>query len=378
MGKESTLQVAVIGAGLAGSSCARALADAGLSVHVFDKSRGVGGRLATRRLQWVGQQGRGHSLEIDHGAVGFEAQSLAFQAFSERLVESGVVARWSPKLAPEGLPSAAEQAPMYLPVPNSPALCRHLLKGLDLTLACTVDSLHRTASGWLVQAGGAVHPASFDAVVLALPPAQSAALLGAHRADWARHASVVPMAPCWTLMGVADEPEPASNPALEWQAARPASGPLAWVIRNESRPGRISVPGQSHWVAHARAAWSRQHLEQSAAWVQAEMQEALEQCLGQSLRWQHVQMQRWRYALPQPNRSVPTANSWWDGDLGLGLCGDFLGGAGAEGAWLSAQSLSAALIGKLGRLAEHPVSRVVRPGAEPVPGTGSVHAAQSV
>ena len=46
-------RVAVIGAGMAGATCARLLADAGLDVTLFDKSRGVGGRMSTRRAEWV-------------------------------------------------------------------------------------------------------------------------------------------------------------------------------------------------------------------------------------------------------------------------------------------------------------------------------------
>jgi predicted NAD/FAD-dependent oxidoreductase len=153
------------------------------------------------------------------------------------------------------------------------------------------------------------------------------------------------MLPGWTLMGVADE----LAQAPDWDAARPATGPLAWVIRHESRPGRAAVAGQSHWVAHARPAWSRQHLEQPAVWVQDELQSALEHCLGQPLRWQHAQVHRWRYALPQPSTSLPTGANWWDAELGLGVCGDFLGGVGAEGAWLSAQALGAAVVTQLGR-----------------------------
>ena len=46
-------RVGIVGAGVAGAACARALADAGCAVQVFDKSRGVGGRMATRRASWV-------------------------------------------------------------------------------------------------------------------------------------------------------------------------------------------------------------------------------------------------------------------------------------------------------------------------------------
>ena len=44
------VEIAIVGAGIAGLSCARKLQQAGHEVIIVDKSRGLGGRLATRRL----------------------------------------------------------------------------------------------------------------------------------------------------------------------------------------------------------------------------------------------------------------------------------------------------------------------------------------
>jgi renalase len=257
-------------------------------------------------------------------------------------LQAGWLAEWTPTLAPDALREGGSR--LYVPAPDMPSLCRRLLEGAAATWSFNVDGLHKAALGWQVQAGGERHPLHFDAVVLALPPAQAAPLLSSHRSDWARHASVVTMQPCWTLMGIADAPEP----ALGWDLAQPPTGPLAWVLRNDARPGRALVPGQAHWVVHARAGWSRRHLEQPAAWIQQQMQAALAECLGQPVDWHHCTVHRWRYAFPQAQaqaqKIAPAESCWWDAGLGLGVCGDFLGDSGVEGAWLSVQSLSAALL----------------------------------
>lgn len=342
-------QIAVIGAGVAGAACASVLLRAGHAVHVFDKSRGPGGRLATRRFEWVDRLGNACTTRLDHGAVGISARSEAFRAFVEEALHAGWLAEWTPKLAPGGLANEVGDR-LLLPTPDMPSLCRRLLDGAATTWGLAIDNLHKSPRGWQLGAGGERHPAHFDAVVLALPPAQAAPLLSPHRLDWARHASVVTMQPCWTLMGVADTTNDAPAAAPGWDLARPAEGPLAWVLRNDARPGRAHVAGQAHWVVHARAGWSRRHLEQPAAWVQQQMQAALAECLGQPVDWLHCQVHRWRYALPQAPSGVPAESCWWDAAQGLGVCGDFLGGAGGAGgagveaAWLSAQSLSAALL----------------------------------
>lgn len=331
--------VAVVGAGIAGAAVARVLALAGHSVHVFDKARAPGGRLATRRVEWVDRQGHAATARLDHGALGFTACNPGFQTFVNLAQRAGWLAEWRPRLAPGSLPLEGG-ATLYVPAADMPALCRQLLDGVPVSLSFTVDGLHRGPLGWQMQAGGVRHASTFDAVVLALPPAQAAPLLNPHRLDWARHASTALMQPCWTLMGIADDPEPASA----WDLARPPSGPLAWVLRNDSRPGRAAAPGLAHWVAHARTGWSRRHLEQPASWVLRQMQAALAERLGRPVDWQHCTVHRWRYALPQAHGTAPAATCWWDAAHGLGVCGDFLGGCDVEGAWLSAQALSAALL----------------------------------
>lgn len=338
-------RVAVIGAGIAGASCANALMLAGHSVHVFDKSRGPGGRMATRRLEWIDRHGEARATAIDHGAVGISASSVAFRGFVAQASRAGALVDWTPKMSAGSLPVECGDR-LYVPVPGMPALCRFLLDGAQTTWSLAIDRLRKDPLGWQVESDGERHPEQFDTVLLALPPAQAAPLLGPHRIDWARHASVVPMQPCWTLMGIADHPQAAALPALNWDLARPPTGPLSCVLRSDGRPGRTRVNAEVHWVAHARPGFSRRHLEQPASWVQRQMQAALADWLGRAIEWQHCSVHRWRYALPpqQARSPAPSGACWWDAAQRLGACGDFLGNAGVEGAWLSGQALSRAVL----------------------------------
>ena len=343
MASSKVQQVAVIGAGIAGASCAQALVQAGHAVHLFDKSRGPGGRLATRRVEWLDRLGQRCTTQLDHGAVAITARSALFQAFVDDRLHAGDLAEWTPVLAPGSVPAEPAER-HYLAIPDMPALCRRLLVGVAATWLFAVDGLHKGPLGWQVQSGGKRRSQPFDAMLLALPPAQAAALLCPHRPDWARHASIAPMQPCWTLMGIADSTQDTLASAPGWDLARPVTGPLGWVFRNDARPGRARVAGQAHWVVHARPGWSRRHLERPAAWVQQQLQAALVDTLGRPVDWHHCTVHRWRYAQPAAQRLVTTDASWWDAAQGLGVCSDFLGGAGVEGAWLSAQSLAAAML----------------------------------
>lgn len=292
--------------------------------------------MATRRVAWTDPSGRARLTRFDHGAPGFAATSPAFHRFAEQARADGLLQLWQPSVAAAGFAFDAG-AVHYLPVPDMPALCRDLLADSQTCWGRTVEALRRDAEGWRVQVLGADLPQAFDAVVLALPPAQAAPLLMPHRRDWAQRASLALMQPCWTLMAVTDAL--ADEPA--WSVARPATGPLAWIVRNDCRAGRESAPGEAHWVLHARPAWSRQHLEETAPWVQAQLQAALTEWLGQPLAWRLALVHRWRYANAHVPGTQPAAQCWWDAERAIGACGDFLGGGGGvEGAWLSAHALA--------------------------------------
>ncbi|MDT7836066.1 NAD(P)/FAD-dependent oxidoreductase [Aquabacterium sp. OR-4] len=335
--------IAVIGAGLAGASLAAALARAGHAVQVFDKARGPGGRLATRRAMWADARGVIHTTALDHGAPGIGARTGRFQAFVAQALQAGWLAEWQPRLAPDSLPLDCAGR-LMVPVPGMPALCRHLLGELPTHWSAPVSALQRDAGGWQVVVPDQPSTRRFDRVLLTLPPAQAAPLLAPHRPGWARHAAVTNMQPCWTLMGVADTAAHHPLHAADWSLALPRRGPLACVMRSDLRPGRARVPGQAHWVAHARAGWSRRRLEQTPDQVLAQLQAALGAVLGQPVAWLHSTVHRWRYALPPRAAGQPSESCWWDATQGLGVCGDFLGGTGAEGAWLSAQALADAVV----------------------------------
>jgi hypothetical protein len=333
----SSSSVVIIGSGLAGAVCAHSLSVAGCAVHVVDKSRGVGGRLATRRLAWADAAGP-QQAALDHGAPAFAARGDEFRQWLAGPERAGIVTPWWPALAADSRP-LDQPLPLYLPRPDMPSLCRWLLRGIPVTKSFAVEGLRYGPQGWQLEAAGASLPGRFDAVVLAIPPAQAAALLAPHRSDWAQRACLALMQPCWTLMGVSRRPAR----GFRWDLGRPEQGPLAWVVRNDAKPGREPAVDDAHWVLHARPGWSRQHLEQTADWVQARMQAALQDWLGESLEWRHAVVHRWRHATPHPACAL-LRQGWWDARLGLGVCGDFLGGVGVEGAWLSAQSVSEAML----------------------------------
>lgn len=337
--------IAVVGAGLAGAACAASLASNGMAVTVFDKSRGVGGRMATRRMRWSAAPAAGDVLEmhaeVDHGAPYFTAVHPRFRAAMRRAASAGVLVPWQPRVHGTWVPAGVHS---FVPVPTMTALARHLLAGVNLQPDQAVQRLHRTDDGWhLVLAdGGQAGP--FDQVVLAMPPAQAAVLLAGHHDAWADALAEVRMQPCWTLMAVTDEVD------WPWDAAEPDRGPLAWVARNDRKPGRTAPRGCATWVAQATAAWSAAHLEEDPQVVAVALRAALQQQLPASapVIWHTSVVHRWRYAVPvapvADQAVVVQPDYRWDAEHGLGVCGDHLAGGGVEAAWRSGDELADAVV----------------------------------
>ena len=323
------MRIAIVGAGMAGLACARALAGPGRELVLFDKGRRPGGRVATRRSG---------ELTFNHGAQYATARGADFQAALAGLRESGVVAPW--EAAGEG---------RWVGVPGMSALPARLAAelaaaGATLRTGRQVTQLAREDAGWALRH----HPADqvtpgaltdrggelerFDAVLLAVPHPQAAPLLrAAGQAAMAARLDAVVVAPCWTLMLA--YAEPVAGPDV-----RRLDGPLAWLAREGSRPGGPSGPDR--WVANAAPAWTRERLERPAAEVAPELLALVAAVTGVAAAPMHMAAHRWRYALTEHALGEPAL---WDPATRIGLCGDWCLDGRVEAAWESGRALAAML-----------------------------------
>lgn len=321
-------RVAVVGAGMAGLSCARRLIEAGHRVTLFDKSRGPSGRAATRRAQ---------DWSCDHGAQYFTASTPAFAEAVAQWCEAGVCQPWSPRLRVFGPPPQApgpSRAPQrYVGAPQMSALGRWLAQGLDLRLQHTVSELRRGTGGWSLRSREQDwHGESFDSVLLLIPPAQARALIQALDPELAASTQPDPMEPCWCVMAVYD-----ADPLPDFDAAFVNQGPLSWICADHRKPGR---KGPCCWVLHAQPQWSREHVEAPPAEVAASMLEGFA-ALGARGAPSQVTVHRWLYARGARDDAPGMI---WHPASGLGLGGDWLAGGRIEGAWRSGRALADALV----------------------------------
>lgn len=329
--RASQPRVAVVGAGLAGLTAARLLQDHGLEVQVFDKSPGLGGRLATRR--------RPHpEAPFDHGAQYFTARDPAFRRLVRSWVEDGIVVAWQGRfgrLAEGALHPEEPTSPRYVGLPDMRGLAEHLARDLELTGGLRVAGLERAGGSWrLRDEEGGAHGA-FDGVLLCVPAAQAVPLLEA-APELQALARASEMVPCHAALVQLSAPL-----GLEHDGLKLDVGPVAWAARDSSKPGR--PPGE-RWVLHARPAWSQAHLEDDPEAAAGELFTAFAEAMAPHLTGplpavERLVGHRWRLARPRADR-VPGPPARYDRALGLGIAGDWLEGARVEAAWRSGASLA--------------------------------------
>jgi predicted NAD/FAD-dependent oxidoreductase len=320
-------KVAVIGAGIAGLSCAVELQSFGLSVDVFEKSRSPSGRMSTRRTpEW----------SADHGAQYFTARDPRFIHAVEGWIKNGVVDIWHPELQVfEGMSwrESHSQETRYVGTPSMNSPGKFLAEGLSIQYEKTISKIEHTEDHWVLQSteSGTVETA-YDFVVLALPAPQASALAQAIDSRISSITDIGQMKGCWTMM--AHFPHQLTP---EYDAAFINGEPISWICQNASKPLRQGLP---IWTIHGNPSWSQANIELSKQEAQSQMLECLVK-LGFDCRDAEISMHRWRYASGALEHPI---HFMWLDDISLGLCGDWLHGGRVEGGWLSGLQLAEALI----------------------------------
>ena len=326
--------IAIIGAGISGLAAARTLHEAGHAVQLFDKSRGSGGRLSSKRSP-LG--------ELDLGGQYFTARDPDFCRAVTDWQKQGWIAPWSPQLYQfrQGrLQASADEQTRWVGTPRMSALTRGLLGELPVRFATRICEVFRGDQHWqLLDADGQLH-GPFSHVLVATPAAQASPLLAA-APELAAQAAATAMQPVWAVALGFSHPLP-----TPMQACFVQDNPLAWIARNASKPQRGSAIDS--WVLHASSEWTRQHLDLSPDSAIEQLSAAFGSVLGTPLPAADFSLaQRWLYARPAADSGFGTLA---DPQRGLFACGDWCQAGRVEGAWLSGrmaagkilQSISAA------------------------------------
>ncbi|GAB2528086.1 NAD(P)/FAD-dependent oxidoreductase [Spirosoma aerophilum] len=315
----------IIGAGMAGLTAARELSAQGWDVVVLDKGRGIGGRLATRRIE---------QARADHGAQYFSATTPEFQQVVETLLADNVITQWEPE--PASPTDSTLNKPHYVGLDGMNAVAKALARKLPVLTAETVIFFRVDGEQWLVEteSGGKYRA---DALLITIPAPQALALV--EKSGFALSAaevsalSAIHYQPCIAVMVALTEPSQLPAPG----AIRYETGNIAWVVDNAQKG--IS-PGQPSVTIHASADFSRVHFDGDLTAIGRQLADQLSYVLPAD-RISAIQVHRWRYSLADQRHPAPFLKA--EAALPLLFGGDGFGAGNVEGAFTSGMAMAGAL-----------------------------------
>lgn len=338
-----TFDVAVIGAGMAGLTCAQLLHQAGYSTIVLEKSRGFGGRVATRRV---------HEIRADHGARYLEPKGRHLRRLVHILSAHKIVELWTDKtyiydqennsLTPA---AASSWCPYYVAPAGMNAIGKFLAKGLEIWLSRRVLAMTKAEQGtWQLSLESPNESSKISqlqgvnarAVVVAIPAPQAVTILEPVQtelpADFIANLRSVEFEPCLSVIAgySANRQRDLVQREIAWKSVIfPHDEQLAWIGWDSSKRSNTQMPV---FVANSSVTFAQSYLE--AEDLQPAGQMLLNragECLNSWLSspdW--LQVHRWRYAFA--SRPLPEPCLATTVPVPVVCCGDWCGGNQIEGA----------------------------------------------
>lgn len=341
--------IGVIGAGIAGLTAGRKLAESGHEVIVFEKSKGFGGRLATRYA------GDNHEIRMDHGAPCFTARSKEFISFVEELESKGILEEWYdhfPYYTEERILSKHPDIPVE-PYYYAPAGMNHIGKYLsrwvDIQLEKKVlgftylGAKNRKKRNWMINFEDfSVFEA--DAVIVAAPAPQAYGLIENSQDETPfkriiRNIDSISYEGCHSLMvNLGNQPLP------EWKSIRCKHNVIR-QITNES--SKRSQNDNFIVILQSESGFTTANLKTPESEITSAMLKSFTTITGiKAVKPVWTRLHYWRYRNvrnPMPGNFVQIT----DHTAPAALIGDyFTGGEAVETAYLSGLKLAEAWIEK--------------------------------
>lgn len=329
-------KIAIIGAGISGLIAAKELSKIA-QVTIFDKSRGIGGRMATRRFNQDN-----YNFHFDHGAQFFTAKTAEFKEFCSKAKEDGIIDVWQARFAEITNYQITrtwlfdDHHPHYVAKPQMNNLCKYLAQDLEIILNTQITQINFKEQRWHLKDNNNQIFTDFDYLILAIPSHQALNLIPSDFVDYNRIKNSK-MLGCFALMLGFQE-----KLNLEFDAALVKDSKISWISHNSSKPDR---PNDFTLLINTSNSWSENHMEDDIEFIQEQLISELQKIINfqqDNLIYQNTH--RWRYA----NIGVQDGPKFlFDANYNLGLCGDWLLAGRVECAFLSGLQLSRDVISRL-------------------------------
>ena len=318
------VSIAIIGAGLSGLTVANLLKD-NAKITVFEKARGVSGRMSTKRAE---------PYFFDQGAQFFKAKTPEFQSFLAPMMEQGIIKKWDARFVEFMKKDIINKRrwngthPNYVGVPSMSAICKYLARGIDIHLNTRINKLINNGS-WELLDNENNNLGSFDWVVSTVP-AQQAVELIPESFTYYDFVCSTKMVSCFTLMLGFNK-----KLLIDFDAALVGGSDISWISVNSSKPERAE--GYS-LVVHSTNKWAEEHLYDDRKKIMEYLCKQTSDIIDLDVTLaDHKKLHGWHYA---NIKKQPKNDIFVDQDHKLAVCGDWCIQGLVESAFISALNVS--------------------------------------
>lgn len=308
----------IVGAGIAGLTAARRLKSNGIDVTVLEKSRGVGGRMATRRIE---------NGVFDHGAQFITVREAAFQRLMDEWLENDVSKEWCRGFAEPNRPLEPDGWPRYCGTAGMTGIAKYMARDIKIHRKTLVAEVRNRGNYWEVKTGSRdiLHT---DAIILTPPIPQSLALLEAAAVDISAATQGllerIRYDPCFAVMALLDRPSNLPEPG----GLQMSGEPIAWISDNSLKG--ISPDGVAITI-HAGPDFTRRNWDSEPKAVGESLAKVASDWIGATPK--AIEVHRWRFS--KPVETCPERCARLSTAAPCILAGDSFGGPRVEGAVLS-------------------------------------------
>jgi hypothetical protein len=330
-------KVAIIGAGISSAVISQKLSEiSGFEVTIFDKSRGVGGRMSTRYTD---------KFSFDHGAQYFTARDDRFKEFLSNYIDSGIVQDWQGKFITLGEEKPYKRdhfEPHYVANPRMNMICKNIFRDKNLKLKTRIEKLSKDKDDkWTLYGDqGDLHE-NFDLVISTIPCHQAIDVLP-KEFEFYEQVSNAEIIGCYSFMlGF----EGGKNLNINWSAAKVKNSPVGWISVNQSKPGRDK--NNLSLLIQTTNEWAEENIDLDDNLVEKTITDELKKLLSfddsKLAQASYKSLHRWRYAAVSRAVDKPYL---LDDQSNIAAAGDWCLGARVESAFLSGYELAKAIIDK--------------------------------
>lgn len=318
-------RIAVIGAGFSGLSIAHLLKDYA-DITVFEKARGVSGRMSTRRAD---------PYFFNHGAQYFSVSTKLFQNFLQPLLDQGIIEPWNAhhvefkdKVFVRKL-NLSDKEPRYVGVPTMNQVAKFLANKLHIHINTRIVSLSHHGTWQLTDEQNQQY-SGFDWVICTAPAPQASELLPE---SFKYHTDIkaVKMLGCFAVMLGFEQSIP-----IEFETAHVTDSDVSWIAVNGYKTKR-SDPFTL--LVHSSEEYAEAHIDHDREKVMQHLIAEASGIIGSDVSTAAYQtIHRWRYANNAEKKQQ--ISIYLDRDHKLAACGDWCLGGRVEDAFTSAYELA--------------------------------------